>query len=279
MVGSSETRAQRAPSVFITTENSRRISAGERVLPPGAIKSLLPLDEERAIRETETIAREKILSATQGFPIHPDDHFMSADALTYIGTEVARKPKSLHELQSNFAKIAQNDGEYDIRSHTVVAEPQRGSNNTLEFLNFPLGTRITLHPEKAAWLSTPEGTAAYSVALCTLYDSQVSYTKIASGICVMVLVSMGCVESIDNQPLNLENEAETQELLYSTAYTAIINIAPQALLYLSQKFEVPHHSAQDTQERHWQNLTHHPYILDITQKVWQTLRNDTRQTR
>lgn len=222
--------------IIFTTENSRRISSWKHLAPQHEPLSSSPKVEERAIRETDEIAQEKIISATNDLEVTPHDHFISADTLTFAGTRAMKKPIDVTELQANFARIAEHNGTYDIHSHTIVGSLAQDSENALNFSRYPLGARIQLDPEKAQWLATPEGTQAYLDALSSLYDSHVSYTKIASGVCIMTLVAMGVVESLEGQKLDLQDEETALDLIYSTAYTAIINVSPQALFAVAESF-------------------------------------------
>jgi hypothetical protein len=222
--------------IVFTTENSRRISAWNQIAPSHEPESVRPKADEPAIRETDEIAKGKILSATDEIAIRPQDRFVSADALIFVGEQALKKPLDLTELRANFALIADHDGMYDIHSHTIVGEPQENNDLALSFSRFPLGARIQIAPEKALWLATQEGLQAYLTALNTLYDSQVPYTKIASGICVMTLVAMGVVESLEGVKLDLQDEESSLDVIYGTAYTAIINISPQALFAVAESF-------------------------------------------
>lgn len=230
-----ETYRPEARIVF-TTENSRRISAWKQLVPDIEPVALTPKAPEPNIRETDEIAKGKILSATDEIALQPSDYFISADALTFVGERPMKKPSELAELQANFARIAGHGGIYDIRSHTMLGQTQPDGEGVLHFSRFPLGARIQLVPEKANWLATAEGTQAYLQALDALYDSHVSYNKIASGICVMTLVSMGVVESLEGTKLALQDDETALDLIYGTAYTAIINISPQALFAVAESF-------------------------------------------
>lgn len=268
-----ETYQPQARIVF-TSANSRRISAWSHMEPHHPPISIVPLDEEPSIRETNHIAQGKITSVAKHHESLPHDHYVSADALVYAGNQPMRKPEELAQLQKNFEKVAQHGGVYDIRSHTVLGTAASETDRSLHFTEFPLGTRIQLHPDKAAWLATPEGTQAYLATLDLLYDSQVTYKKIASGICVMTLVAMGAVESLEGEKISPQEEQASLEAIYSAAYTAIINVSPQALFALAQK---AHGVDQSTQEEYWNKLEHHPYLEEIVSKVWkmygeQTLR-------
>ncbi len=258
------------PRVVWTTENSRRISSWQQLNRPYQTTSIAPPDPEPHIRETQEIAAAKIQSVADTEPLQALDQILSADALTFAGKNAMRKPKNKNELRDNFRAIKRNHGQYDIRSHTVRASFDK--NGELSLSSYPIGTRIQITPEWSRKLATLHGRRIYLKKLHDLYDGKVSFKKIASGICVAVLIALGAVETLDGQKLEDLDAHTAQELIYSTLFTAIINVSPQAILAVADILG-PQDDPKHVDD--WEKLSQIDSVVTLTSHVWYAYTNHT----
>ncbi len=247
------------PIVRLTSENSRR----KLVLQAAgfAAESITPPHEEPRIRETRTIASKKILDSLPISPqVQPGEYVVGSDALVYIGTRHAGKPEHRRALRDNLKAMAHNGG-YDIRSHTVVGQvPSQQQDVALS--SFPFGTRVRLNREKAGVLATRKGVRAYEKAFNDFYEKKFKYDKVASGVCVLVLVSMGMVDELDGVKLDAQDAEHSLQALYGSTFTAIMNVAPQAMMYLRESMGL-----QDS-EALWQRLESIPEAQALAEKAF-----------
>lgn len=240
-----------APKIRLTSENRRR----HEVLKTAGLDavSVRPPNEEPQIRETYTIAQTKIADSLPTVSdVKPGDFFIGSDALIFIGDKHASKPRSQKDLRENLKRMAEHGG-YDVRSHTVVAQyplDNQPDSNELSFSTFPLGTRVRLNPEKASFLASRKGARTYKKAFREFYDGKITYEKVASGVCILVLVAMGMVDELDGVKLDANDPQTSLEALYGSTFTAIMNVAPQALMYIRQSSgNVPGNEIFDELER------------------------------